>query len=85
MIVYTICYPIEVMIFLHFVGGEGLEPPVSMRIDLQSTRLPITGYPPNYICIPNGIRTRDSAVKGRRLRPLVDGNINLVGLQRFEL
>ena len=85
MIVYTICYPIEVMIFLHSVGGEGLEPPVSMRIDLQSTRLPITGYPPDYICIPNGIRTRDSAVKGRRLRPLVDGNINLVGLQRFEL
>ena len=25
---------------------------------------------------PNGIRTRDSGLKGRRLRPLVDGSIN---------
>ena len=28
------------------MGGEGLEPPVSERADLQSARLPITGYPP---------------------------------------
>ena len=68
------------------VGEERLELPVLKGIDLQSTRLPITGYSPKYICCgPDRIRTRDSAVKGRRLRPLVDGNINLVGLQRFEL
>ena len=30
------------------VGGEGLEPPVSKRTDLQSARLPITGYPPKW-------------------------------------
>ena len=29
-----------------YVGEEGLEPPVSKRADLQSARLPITGYPP---------------------------------------
>ena len=29
------------------VGEEGLEPPVSERADLQSARLPVTGYSPN--------------------------------------
>ena len=29
------------------MGREGLEPPVSERADLQSARLPVTGYSPN--------------------------------------
>ena len=35
------------------MGAGGLEPPVSGRTDLQSARLPITGYAPNlflYVC-----------------------------------
>ena len=32
-----------------YVGEEGLEPPVSKRADLQSARLPITGYPPKHL------------------------------------
>ena len=31
------------------VGADGFEPPVSLRTDLQSARLPITGYAPNFI------------------------------------
>ena len=31
------------------VGGDGFEPPVSLRTDLQSAWLPITGYAPNFI------------------------------------
>ena len=30
------------------VGEEGLEPPVSKRAMLQTARLPITGYSPNF-------------------------------------
>ena len=32
----------------YIVGEEGLEPPVSKRTNLQSARLPITGYSPNF-------------------------------------
>ena len=31
------------------VGADGFEPPVSLRTDLQSAWLPITGYTPNFI------------------------------------
>ena len=46
-----------------YVGEEGLEPPVSKRADLQSARLPITGYPPktfecfNHSCYMYNIDT----------------------------
>ena len=35
---------------ISIVGAGGLEPPVSGRTDLQSARLPITGYAPNQKC-----------------------------------
>lgn len=34
--------------FIFSVGAGGLEPPVSERTDLQSVRLPITGYAPLF-------------------------------------
>ena len=42
------------------VGADGLEPPVSLRTDLQSARLPITGYAPNlYVCYIIHIKYRN--------------------------
>lgn len=42
---------------VHFVGAGGLEPPVSERTDLQSVRLPITGYAPFCFSECKGITT----------------------------
>ncbi len=55
-----------------FVGREGFEPPNSMRTDLQSVSFNHLHIYPD-ICIPYGIWTHDSSLKGKWLNPLSNG------------
>ncbi len=55
------------LLYRFCVGAGGLEPPVSGRTDLQSVRLPITGYAPKLLSLLSDSNQRPRDYKSRAL------------------